>query len=149
MKLKESLLEYCAQHVQDRITRLKAELANIQASANVETKSSAGDKYETGRAMAQQEMELILRQLAEAEKQAAEVARIGGLRKTDIVGPGSVVTTSQGAFFLAIPVGEVALDQHTIFVISPASPLGQHMMGKRVGELVRWNIRTYDILAID
>ncbi|HSY60679.1 MAG TPA: hypothetical protein VK796_02335, partial [Cytophaga sp.] len=65
---KNTLYAYCTDYVTERITRLKTEIKKTQSSANEETKSSAGDKYETGRAMAQLEIEKNTKQLAEAER---------------------------------------------------------------------------------
>ena len=41
--------------LQQKLARLEDMMKNAQAEANKETKSSAGDKYETGRSMMQLE----------------------------------------------------------------------------------------------
>ena len=55
-------------YVHERIAATQEAIYTAQLSANEETKSSAGDKYETGRAMAQLEIEKNTAQLAEALK---------------------------------------------------------------------------------
>jgi sortase (surface protein transpeptidase) len=57
--LKTRLHSLCVSYVGQRIETAQRAIAIAQASANEETKSSAGDKYETGRAMAQLEIEKI------------------------------------------------------------------------------------------
>lgn len=135
-----------------------------QESANEEGKSSAGDKYETGRAMAQLEIEKASTQLAEANKlkQALEQISVDennssshrtrkpsptetpgnrnpgtGDRFTAIVKPGSLVTTNQGNYFIAIAAGKLIVDNKTWFAISAGSPLGEKLMGKKEGDVVK------------
>jgi hypothetical protein len=67
INIKESLYNHCMRYVQERIARIQNEIDLHQAAANEETKSSAGDKYETGRAMAQLDIERNSVQLREAE----------------------------------------------------------------------------------
>ncbi|MCU0369347.1 MAG: 3-oxoacyl-ACP synthase, partial [Cyclobacteriaceae bacterium] len=66
--LKQCLFQYCTEFVNRRIENARLASESAQDSANMEEKSSAGDKYETGRAMAQLENEKALQQLAEANK---------------------------------------------------------------------------------
>ena len=53
---KLKVVEKCLDSVQVKLSQLEVEKSKIQDSANNETKSSMGDKYETGRAMAQNEI---------------------------------------------------------------------------------------------
>ncbi|HAP62994.1 MAG TPA: 3-oxoacyl-ACP synthase, partial [Cytophagales bacterium] len=69
-KIKEGLLKACEAYVQQRQATAKAAIAEAKAAAAEETKSSAGDKYETGRAMAQLAEERAQTQLTEANKLA-------------------------------------------------------------------------------
>ena len=56
-KIQQACLDYC----DVLINRAQKEFQFITESANNETKSSAGDKHETGRAMAQIEQEKAAR----------------------------------------------------------------------------------------
>lgn len=100
-----------------------------QTSANEETKSSAGDKYETGRAMAQLEIEKNIAQLAEAQRLLITLSQINPEKKTETVQAGSLVLTNIGNYFIAIPAGHFAIDNADYFVISPFSPIAQKMIG--------------------
>ncbi len=61
--IKTRLLALCHNYVDQRITNSKQAMDDAQAAANEEGKSSAGDKYETGRAMAQIERDKAAQQL--------------------------------------------------------------------------------------
>lgn len=50
--LKEQLLDHCNSYIGLKLETIRHAIANAQESANDDTKSSAGDKHETGRAMA-------------------------------------------------------------------------------------------------
>ena len=54
---KIELYNSCLAHIEDQIARANSAMANAQQDSNQQTKSSAGDKYETGRAMAQLDKE--------------------------------------------------------------------------------------------
>ncbi|MFD1615778.1 hypothetical protein [Gelatiniphilus marinus] len=51
MKIKEELFSQCVVFVNSRFQTIKNTISEIQESLTSETKSSAGDKHETGRAM--------------------------------------------------------------------------------------------------
>ncbi|MWD30855.1 3-oxoacyl-ACP synthase, partial [Aquicoccus sp. SCR17] len=68
MQKKEQLLKFCWDYVDTRTERLKKSAAALQESLNSETKSSAGDKHETGRAMVQLEQEKLAQQLVELDR---------------------------------------------------------------------------------
>ena len=54
---KDELYKKCVQIIENQILLAQQGIENAQQAANEETKSSAGDKYETTRAMMQIEIE--------------------------------------------------------------------------------------------
>ena len=104
-------------------------IREAQLSANEETKSSAGDKYETGRAMAQLEIEKNSLQRAESLKLKQVLDQIEPAGKTLRVQRGSLVHTNQGSFYIAISAGQFIIRNKIYFAISPASPIGQKLIG--------------------
>ncbi|MBC7451603.1 MAG: hypothetical protein H7259_08965 [Cytophagales bacterium] len=148
-KTKDDLYEYCVEYATSRITRLKAEIKKTQSSANEETKSSAGDKYETGRAMAQLEIEKNTKQLAEVERMQSMMNLILPDRVSDVIIPGSLITTNKGIFYIAISIGLAELHGKSYFIITPDSPIGKVFMGKKAGEVVVWNNNSYTIQSIE
>ncbi|MGN6647631.1 MAG: hypothetical protein ACTHJT_14010 [Cytophaga sp.] len=147
--LKSSLYAYCIGYATDRINRLKAEIKKTQSSANEETKSTAGDKYETSRAMAQLEIEKNTKQLAEAEKLQATLQAIPQDRISESVISGSLVQTNKGIFYIAISIGQVEIGKQQYFIIGQDSPIGKLFMGKKAGDAVSWNNNTYNIQKVD
>ena len=122
--------------IQDELAILTSTLKSVQASANSETKSSAGDKYETGRAMAQLEIEKITGLLHEKEKALSVVSGLSTKIVHDIR-PGALVKTSMGHFYISVNGGEILVDKATIRCISSAAPLAMAMRGKKKGEVFR------------
>lgn len=145
---KEELFNYCHTYVMERIKRMRAEISETQTSANEETKSSAGDKHETARAMAQLEVEMNSRQLAEAERLLEVLSKILVNRQCTVTVPGALVDTSQGLFYLAISIGKVSVNQTTCYVISPDSPIGKILLGKKAGDTTLFNGNTLQIIAV-
>ena len=68
LSFKIKLHHYCESIVEEQLSGIIAALKDAQEGANNETKSSAGDKHETGRAMAQLETEKLNTQLNEANQ---------------------------------------------------------------------------------
>lgn len=148
MALKNALYTYCTDYVMERITRLKNEIKKTQSSANEETKSSAGDKYETGRAMAQLEIEKNTKQLSEAERLQGMLQAIHTDLVSEIVIPGSLINTSKGVFYISISIGLVAFEGNPYYIVAPDSPIGKLFMGKKVKDEIVWNSSKYVINEI-
>ena len=66
-EIKRQLYSQCVDFVEERLSNIQNQIRAIQESLTSETKSSAGDKHETGRAMLQLEREKAGQQLAEVE----------------------------------------------------------------------------------
>jgi transcription elongation GreA/GreB family factor len=145
---KQKLRDLCAQYLQDRIKSAKDAIQSLQASANEETKSSAGDKYETGRAMAQLEIEKFSVQLAELFKQKQILETISADSVHHVVQPGSLVTTDQGIYFISISAGKLTIEDIIVICISAASPIGSKLLGLRATQSFIFNQRTISVLAV-
>ena len=76
MTIKESLFKKCEAFVEKRLQSIQKANSEIQESLLSETKSSAGDKHETGRAMLQLEREKTGQQLAEIQKTQEILSKI-------------------------------------------------------------------------
>lgn len=143
--IKQHLYALCLAYIEQRITSAAQAIASAQASANEETKSSAGDKYETGRAMAQLEIEKNSTQLAEAKKLAQVLSQINPERKTETVQSGSVVLTNQGNYFIAIAAGQFTLENKLYYTISPSSPIALKLMGLKKDDTFLFNKKEFVI----
>ena len=136
---KHDLYAHCQSLVQQKLDEAGKAMHAAQAAANEETKSSAGDKYETGRAMMHLEKEKLASQHAEALKLKKVIDQINPDRPTEKVELGSLVETSMGWFFVAIGLGQVKVEGQTYFLISPAAPIGRLLWGKSVDESFTFN----------
>lgn len=148
MEIREQLFAQCVNYVDQRIAAARQEIDYAQASANAEEKSSAGDKYETGRAMAHLERDKASQQLQEAIKLKASLAQVNSSASKEVIELGSVVTTTQGNFYLAISAGKLQVNDLQFFALSTASPLGQKLLSKKVGDEFIFNKKPFGILEI-
>jgi transcription elongation GreA/GreB family factor len=138
----------CQEYLSAKIESVREAIRNLQSSANEETKSSAGDKYETGRAMAQLEIEKSAAQLAELLKQKTALDAITVNKIYTTVQPGSFITTDQGIYFLSISAGKISLVEKSIFCISASSPVGSKLLGLKAGDNFSFNQRNFKILEV-
>lgn len=145
---KQNLFAHCQEYVRQRISTAQQAMDAAQESANSESKSSAGDKYETGRAMAQLERDRYAQLLAEARKMEQELTRLNVDKSYDTVQAGSLVTTNRGSFFISISAGKLTVDGLDCFAVSPASPVAAAMSGHRAGDVVTVNKLPYEILSV-
>ena len=147
--LKEQLYNKFVSIAQQRVTDLELIIKEAQHSANNETKSSAGDKHETGRAMAQLETEKLTKQLGEALKLAELLHKINPQVKHQLIGLGSLVITTNGNFFISASLGKIELNEITYFAISSISPIGQLLIQKKENDSFSFNNKTYVINKVD
>lgn len=138
-KIKEELYDHCKQFIQDRHNRIQDRIANIQESLTSETKSTAGDKHETGRAMLQLEREKAGAQLAEVQKLQEVLAKIDTHSSSKIIRLGSVVETTKGNYYLSISVGEIIINNSAYFAIATNTPIGKLLLGKTIGDHFSFN----------
>jgi hypothetical protein len=137
--IKEKLLDFCLKNIAEKLQWAQQRIAESQQSANEETKSSAGDKYETGRAMMQIEIEKYMRQMAEYQKQMQALQAIQLQAEYTIALAGSLVQTSRGNYFLSVGLGKISVEGQDFWAISPTSPIGELMYKKTVGHQFSFN----------
>ena len=137
-----------AQEVSRRMNQLNALLQDaFDATAN-ESKSSAGDKHETSRAMAQLEQEKIGGQLIEMTKLHQILQRIQPSFVSDSVQLGSLVETSKGWFYISVGIGVLNIDGNNLFCITPNAPVGKLLLGKKVQDSIEFNGNPTQILQL-
>ena len=143
MSLKEELYKQCLVYVQSRMDAAQQGIDEAQQASKDDTKSSAGDKYETGRAMMQQETDRNMAQLNEANKLKVALNTINPIAIHATIDTGSVVKTDNGNFYLAISAGTLHVNGESFFAISPASPIGFKLKGLKVGDRFELNGKGY------
>ncbi|MCC5929059.1 MAG: 3-oxoacyl-ACP synthase [Cyclobacteriaceae bacterium] len=148
-ELKYALHQHCIEYVNKRIEAVKQAMQMAQEAADEETKSSSGDKYETGRSMMQLEIQKYEVQLSEALKLRHVVNNIRPNFTYDDVQEGSLVRTTQGLFYISISAGKIKVGNDECFAVSAASPIGQAMIGLKKGNSYNLNGKNFEILEIN
>ncbi len=148
--IKGEVLEIALKRTKERITMIESALETARDSSNDDTKSSAGDKYETSREMIQQDINRYQKQLVEANKDLQQLISIESLSNDviDVVILGTLVQTNVGLYLIATSIGAVKIGTNNIFVISPASPIGQLLIGKKIGDSFVFNNVNQKVIAI-
>jgi regulator of replication initiation timing len=102
---KQEILNIVNAKITDKIRSFENLIAETRASNN-DTKSSMGDKYETGREMLQQEINNLQRQLNETLNQQAVLQKITA-DPSEKVQNGALVKTNKGLFYISASLGEI------------------------------------------
>lgn len=144
---KQELLNIIKTKITEKIRNFENLIAETRASSN-DTKSSMGDKYETGREMLQQEINNLQRQLNESLNQLSVIQKIS-TEPMDKVQNGALVKTDKGLFYIAASVGEIVYENQKLMAISAESPLVKAMSGKKSGETFSVNTISQTIQSIE
>lgn len=136
--LKGLLISHLAELLNQKIEAAQLSIESAKESRDSDTKSSAGDKYETGRAMMQLEMEKNQVQLSKSLQLKNELSKIDVNKTHPKIEFGSVVKTNHGKYFISIGIGKVIVNNNDYFSISLASPIGKLLFHKKVGESFRF-----------
>lgn len=124
---KSKILEAVKSRIAEKIQKLEKLIEETRASNN-DTKSSMGDKYETGREMLQQEINNLQRQLNESLNQQSIMQKISSDPSSKVQN-GALVKTDKGLFYISASAGEIMVDQQKIMTVSAESPLAKAMHG--------------------
>ena len=133
----------------NKITSLQEILDETYKSTLDDSKSSAGDKHETGRAMLQLEREKIGHQLAETQKLKETLSKITPSELSTTISLGSVVYTSQNNYFIAVSAGEIQVNKIFYYAISANTPIGKLLIGQTAEDEVCFrelNIKILEVL---
>ena len=130
-----------------QITELESLKNNLQESIVSEDKNTAGDKYETARAQAQNEMENIAKRININLQSLSNLSRLS-VKPMHVVQMGALVETNLKLFYFAVPFGNFQFEGQVISVISPASPIGQNALQKTVGDTITFGNQNHKIVSI-
>lgn len=146
---KEIIHKQLNNEVENRVKNLKIILNEMcEAAGGNDAKSSAGDKHETGIAMAQLEQEKLTKQINELLKLQESLQRINPTIEQSKIGLGSLVETNNGFYYFSIGIGNFIVGERTIFALNPKSPIGELLTGKIKGERIYFNGKTTEILGV-
>ena len=144
VSFRQKVIDACSSHLDARILDLRTQLNELLSGAENDSKSSAGDKHETARAMMQREHEGLSRQLEGFLKEKNELAQLQHSHNSTI-SAGSLIRTNHGIIFLAISIGKVTVDSTDIMTLSVRSPLGNKLLGLSNGMSTDMNDVRYTV----
>ncbi|WP_431166091.1 3-oxoacyl-ACP synthase [Tenacibaculum halocynthiae] len=139
MNVKELLYNECEAFVNNRLQTIESIISSNKKALHSETKSSAGDKHETGRAMLQLEMEKAGQQLNGVQQMKETLARIVLTANSSTSCLGSIIETNSFTYFLSISAGKIIVNNKTFFAVSVSSPIGKLLLGKTVNNELTFN----------
>lgn len=148
MLSKQIAFDAVQKELNERTTRIQAAFDDLKNALTSESKSSAGDKHETGRAMAQLEQEKLSNQLIQVVNLKEALSKVDPNEYHKRVQYGSLVNTSNGTFFFSVGLGKLDINGYDVFCITATTPLGQLLIGKRKGDSIKMNGRAMKILDI-
>ena len=142
LKIKKKLKETCFLFVEERMNTVFHSIESNKKALFSETKSSAGDKHETGRAMLQLEMEKAGQQLVSINEMNEIMKKVAVETTSGVACLGSLVVTDKGNYYLAISMGKIAIDFIEYYAVSTNSPIGNQLLGKCYGDSIPFNNAT-------
>ena len=88
--------------LENSLEEARREYVLAKESRDSDTKSSAGDKFETGREMMQREMDKLSALVDNTLNSIAKLDRIADLPASMVISEGSLVETDQETYFISI-----------------------------------------------
>ncbi len=144
---KEQLKAVCLAIIDKKLNTLRESIQEAQSSSNNETKSTAGDKHETSRAMAQLEVERLSQQLQQQERLRSLLNSVSTSKQAKVQS-GAIVKTNQGTFYLSVALGAIKHKNFTLMTLGMGAPISQLMLHLSVGDTFSFNGNTYHIEEI-
>lgn len=132
--LKQKVLNYYKQQVQDKEDAFRDMIAALTEDASNDAKGSAGDKHETALSMMHLEQEKLNNKLHEILDQKSVLEKIDSNAVTVKVAMGSLVKANTMHLFVSAALPKITVEGITILALSPQSPLGTKIMGMQKGD---------------
>ncbi len=148
MLSKQVAYDAVQKELNNRTARIQTAFDDLNKALKSESKSTAGDKHETGRAMAQLEQEKLSNQLLQIVNLKEALAKVDPKEDHKRVQYGSLVNTSNGVFFFSVGLGKIEINGYDVFCITATTPLGQLLIGKRRGDTIKMGSKAMKILDI-
>ena len=140
---KSEILSKLREHLSESLEEARRDYQLAKESRDSDTKSSAGDKFETGREMMQREMDKLSALIDTTENSLKKLQSLPSAAAA-VVCEGSLVETDQEKYFISIGFGTM----DDVYAISVESPLGALLQGKKIGESVEMRGKIITIKSI-
>ncbi|MGB1480469.1 MAG: hypothetical protein ACPG66_03740 [Flavobacteriales bacterium] len=136
--MKRRIVNALSAHLEVQHAQASDRLISLQEALESESKSSAGDKHETGRARVHEEMRQVNQTLQRIEAQRSELDLI--LKRSSAperVAPGVLVETDGPWVLMGLALGRMQVDELLVYSVSNEAPLAQAWRGALLGEKVK------------
>ena len=147
-ELKQAVHAACLILLEARIHGAEAGLEQAREAGRAETKSSAGDKHETARAMAQVELEKQVNAVRYLRVMEAAFRGIDPLRPATRIASGALVCTDQGHFYVSAALGGIVIKGTVVQAISMQAPVLTAFAALALGETVEFRGKSYRLLGM-
>jgi hypothetical protein len=148
MNLKQKIHQYYSRQVQDKIDIFRDMISSLTEDSKNDAKGSAGDKHETALSMMHLEQEKLNYKLKEVLDQKGILEKIDSSLLHTTISLGSLVQANGIYLYLSLALPKIVIDQVNIIALSPQSPLGEKLMGNKVGFEFEINGTKYHIDSI-
>ena len=148
LKIKTEIYTKCIAVIDERIDTIKQAVFQVQESLLMETKSTAGDKHETGRAMLHLEQEKLGQQLAGIQVLRGTLKKIRIESTSKQINLGSLVYTTNHNYFIAVSAGSLSYKNDVFYAVSISTPIAKALLSKGVGDKVQFGNSTFTINKI-
>jgi len=145
---KLTLYNACRAKIDTQLSELQSAIDKVQESIVGEENSTSGNKFETARAMGQEELDRLNRTINNAIRERNILSQISPEKECSTAQLGAVITTNRKMMYLSVGIGKIEVDGQTVFAISAISPIARSLMGLGVGEEVVFAGKKEKILAI-
>ncbi|MDA8886341.1 hypothetical protein N8368_02290 [Bacteroidia bacterium] len=146
---KSEIQAACMHKLQSQIEELQAAKDKVQESVVGEENSTSGNKFETARAMGQEELDRLNRQMNNFVREMNILSQISPTKPCDTGQLGALIKTDKKTLYLSVALGKVELDKETLYAISTVSPIGQLIMGKGKGDVISFAGKKEKIVSVD
>ena len=149
MTFKQKTHQYYQQLVQDREDAFRDMITALTEDSKNDAKGSAGDKHETALSMMHIEQEKLNRKLSEVLDQKIVLDKIDASTTAETIIVGSLVKANGIFLYLSVALPKITIDGINVIALSPQSPLGNKLMGNKVGFTFEINGTKYLIEEIN
>ena len=147
--IKINLFQHCEIVLKKKLNTFYNQKKELKQALNLESKSSAGDKHEIGRAMIHLEMEKLGNLITEAEQNFKKLQSIKNHNNnSELVGLGSAVLTDKANYYISIAADIYKINSKMFYCISPKSPIGKLLIGKKLDDKIKFNNQIIKIIKI-
>ncbi len=143
--IKTAFLLFLNQHIQTEVDQIQHELKLISVDLTNDTKSSAGDKFETAREMANQEINKLQTVLLD-KKRFLQLLQSESFSKTHTsIQAGTLVQISGQWYFFGVPFGKLIYKEKQILGIGLTAPFAQFFLKNKTGAELQFNGNEFHI----